>query len=363
MTAFRYRALPMRVLFGPGRLAELPAELDELGLSRALVVSTPGHRELGDRVAALIGDRAAGVHARAVMHVPSEVADAAVTAAREAEADCCVAVGGGSTVGLAKAVALADGLPVVAVPTTYAGSEMTPVWGTTEGGVKRTGRDPRVLPVSVVYDPELTLTMPPELSVVSAINALAHSAEALYAPDGSPIVSVMAEESALAAGLPRVVKDPTDVDGRSDTLYGAWLAGACLGATTMGLHHKLCHTLGGALNLPHAPTHTVVLPYVLAFNAGRAPDAMAALGRALGRPAPGAVRDLAVSLGAPTSLRELGAAREDMAGVAATAAASPYGNPRPTDEGQIADLLDRAWAGAELETGRSPAPRRAGRAQ
>ncbi len=349
MTSFRYRALPMRVVFGPGRLAELPAELDDLGLRRALVLATPGHRALAVRVAELLGGRAVGVHAEAVMHVPAGVADAAVAAAREVGADCCVAVGGGSTVGLAKAVALAEGLPVVAVPTTYAGSEMTPVWGTTSDGVKRTGRDPRVLPVAVVYDPELTLTMPPGLSVVSAVNALAHAAEALYAPDGSPVVSLMAEESAraLAAGLPRVVADPADVDGRSDTLYGAWLAGACLGATTMGLHHKLCHTLGGALNLPHAPTHTVVLPHVLAFNASHAPEAMAALGRAVGAPAPGAVRDLGAALGAPTSLRELGAAREDMAAVAATAAASPYGNPRPADERQIAALLDRAWSGAE----------------
>ena len=349
-TTFRYRALPMRVVFGPGRLAELPAELDDLGLRRALVLSTPGHRALAERVADLIGDRAAGVHAEAVMHVPAGVADAAVAAARAAGADCCVAVGGGSTVGLGKAVALADGLPVVAVPTTYAGSEMTPVWGTTEDGVKRTGRDPRVLPVAVVYDPELTLSMPPGLSVVSAVNALAHAAEALYAPDGSPVIALMAGESAraLADGLPRVVRDPADVDGRSDTLYGAWLAGACLGATTMGLHHKLCHTLGGALNLPHGPTHTVVLPHVLAFNAAHAPDAMAALSRAVGAPAGRAVRDMAASLGAPTSLRELGAARDDLPAVAATAAASPYGNPRPADERQIAELLDRAWSGAEI---------------
>lgn len=351
MTTFRYRALPMRVVFGAGTLDGLPAELDDLGLSRALVLSTPGHRALADRVADLLGDRAAGVHAEAVMHVPSEVADAAAAAARDAGADCCVAVGGGSTVGLAKAVARADGLPVVAVPTTYAGSEMTPVWGLTENGEKRTGRDPAVLPVSVVYDPELTLTMPVGLSVVSGINALAHAAEALYAPDGSPVVALMAQESvrALAEGLPGVAAAPADPDARGSALYGAWLAGACLGATTMGLHHKLCHTLGGMLNLPHAPAHTVVLPHVLAFNAGHAPDAMRALSRALGTdgsPAV-AVRDLAAGLGAPTSLQALGADREVLPAVAAAAAASPYGNPRPADEGQIAALLDRAWAGSE----------------
>lgn len=343
---FRYQALPMRVRFGAGELAALGEEIDELGLSRVLVLSTPEQAGLAHRVAELLGDRVVGVHPHAVMHVPVDVADAATTAALDAGADGCVAVGGGSTVGLGKAIALRAGLPVVAVPTTYAGSEMTPVWGLTEGGAKRTGRDPAVLPRSVVYDPELTLSLPRALTVTSAFNALAHAVEALYAPDASPIISLMAEESAraLTAGLAGLRTDDPGV--RSRLLYGAWLAGACLGATTMGLHHKLCHALGGSLDLPHAETHTVLLPHVLAFNAPAAPAAVRALNRAMGHDHPAtALRDLARALGAPTSLAELGVAREQLPPIAHQAVTGLYSNPRRVSEPDVAALLDRAHDG------------------
>jgi maleylacetate reductase len=348
---FTYHALPMRVRFGPGVLALLPDEVAALGLTRVLVLCSPEQEDTGRRVAESLGERSAGVLAEARMHVPVEVATRARDLATRLGADGCVAVGGGSAVGLGKAIALEHGLPVIAVPTTYAGSEMTPVWGLTEGGVKRTGRDPRVLPRSVLYDPELTLTLPPELSVTSGMNAIAHAVEGLYAPDRSPIVSLMAEEGtrALAAALPRVVADGADVDARAGAQYGAWLCGAVLGATTMSLHHKLCHTLGGTLDLPHAQTHTVVLPHALAYNAAAAPEAVAALSRALGgAPDPAAaLQELAGRLGAPRALRDLGMAEGDIGRIADLAVAQPYANPRPVTRSGIEALLRAAWAGEE----------------
>lgn len=347
--SFRYSALPMRVVFGAGALLGLPAEVEALGLSRVLVLCSPEQEKVGRQVAAALGERAAGVLAEARMHVPVEVAARARDLARELGADGCVAVGGGSAIGLGKAIALEHGLPVVAVPTTYAGSEMTPIWGLTESGEKRTGRDECVLPRSVLYDPELTTSLPTRLSVTSGINAIAHAVEGLYAPDASPIVSLMAEEGAraLAAALPAIVADGTDLEARAQAQYGAWLCGAVLGATTMSLHHKLCHTLGGTLDLPHAETHTVVLPHALAYNQPAAPQAVAALSRALGdAPDPArALWELAGQLGAPRSLRELGMAVDDISRVVEIALASPYANPRPLSREGIDRLLRAAWRG------------------
>lgn len=346
---FTYSALPMRVVFGAGSLAKLPDEVAALGLDRVLVLCSPEQADTGRAVAAGLGERAVGVLAQARMHVPVEIAQRAGEVATGLAAQGCVAVGGGSAIGLGKAVALEHGLPVIAVPTTYAGSEMTPVWGLTGDGQKRTGRDVRVLPRSVIYDPELTLTLPAGLSATSGMNAIAHAVEGLYAPDATPIVSLMAEEGtrALAKALPRVVADGSDLSARGEAQYGAWLCGAVLAATTMSLHHKLCHTLGGTLDLPHAQTHTVVLPHALAYNSPAVPDALEALARALGGaddPAR-ALWELAGRLGAPRSLRELGMAEDDIPRIAALAIANPYANPRPVTRAGIESLLRAAWAG------------------
>ncbi|NNN29044.1 maleylacetate reductase [Streptomyces sp. S3(2020)] len=339
----------MRVVLRPGAAeTAVPGEVERLGLRRVLVVSGPRGARTARAVADALGGDCAGLHTEARMHVPAEVADRAVAVARAAGADGCVAVGGGSAIGLGKAIALRTGLPLVAVPSTYSGSEMTPVWGLTEHGAKRTGRDPSVLPRSVVYDPELTLSLPVDLSVTSGVNALAHAAEALYAPDASPLVSLMAEEGvrAMADALPALTAAPRDLDARGRALYGAWLCGAALGATTMGLHHKLCHVLGGTYGLPHAETHTVVLPYALAYNAPAAPEAMAALGRALGTDdVPSAVRDLADGPGVPRSLAELGLAEADVAAAAQVAAEQAYPNPREVTAQGALDVLRAAYTG------------------
>ena len=348
MKDFQYQALPMRVTFGSGSLKSLPDEVRSLGLQRVLVLSTSFQEDLAREVSEQLGELSAGVHPEAEMHVPVESAHRAREVAKAAGADGYVAVGGGSTTGLGKAIALEFGAPIIAVPTTYAGSEMTPIWGLTAEGEKKTGRDPKVLPTSVIYDPELTLTLPVGMSVTSGFNAIAHAVEALYAPDGSPIISLMAEEGirALVNALPKIAENPADIEARSDALYGAWLCGATLGATTMSLHHKLCHTLGGTFNLPHAETHTVVLPYALAYNSAHAPDAIAALRRATGAQEPASyLRQLSLGLGAPASLRELGLTDNDVETVVEQATRNPYANPRPVTGDGIRALLTAALNG------------------
>jgi maleylacetate reductase len=348
---FHYMSHAQRVVFGEGAAAELAHEVGLLGASRALVLCTPGQRAEAERTAASLGHAAAGIFAGAVMHVPMSVAREARDVSTQLHADCVVAVGGGSTIGLGKAIALDSGLPVIALPTTYAGSEMTPIYGLTEGGVKKTGRDPRVLPRTVIYDPELSAGLPVGLSVTSGINAIAHAAEGLYAADGNPITDLMAQEgmAALARALPGLVH-AQDADGareaRRDALYGAWLCGAVLGNVSVALHHKLCHTLGGTFNLPHAETHTIVLPHALAYNAPAAPLALERIARALGGScAPQAVFDVARDNGAPVALRTIGMREEDLDLACELALASPYPNPRPLERSGIRQLLQDAYEG------------------
>ncbi len=352
MTPFIFQSNIPRTVFGTGSLAQLERELDLLGAKRALVLSTPEQRTIAEDIAKRLGKRCAGVFDRAVMHVPIETARAARETAGRLDADCAVAVGGGSTTGLGKAIALESSLPILAIPTTYAGSEMTPIWGITEAGVKRTGRDARVLPRTVIYDPGLTSSLPTGLSVTSAINAIAHAAEGLYAQDANPIHSLLAEEGirAIATGLPRVMAKPADLDARSDCLYGAWLCGVVLGAVGMSLHHKLCHTLGGSFNLPHAETHAVVLPHALSYNSAAVPEAMARIARALrAASAPSGVYDLAKTLGAPTALRDIGMPESGLDRVAELATTNAYWNPRPLESGAIRKLLQQAWEGRRPE--------------
>ncbi|MDN7895559.1 maleylacetate reductase [Burkholderia cepacia] len=345
---FIYQARPARVIFGAGSLDHLEREVLELGAQRALVLCTPEQRDLAQYIVERLGARAAGLYDRATMHVPIEIARDAQAFARSCGADCAIAIGGGSTIGLGKAIALESSLPILAIPTTYAGSEMTPIYGLTEGGIKRTGSDARVLPKTVIYDPALTVTLPVELSVTSGLNAIAHAAEGLYANNANPVMSLVAEEGirALARGLPGVRRNTADLGARGDALYGAWLCGMVLGNVGMALHHKLCHTLGGSFNLPHAPTHTVVLPHALAYNAAHAPDAMQRIARAIGtNDAARGLYALALDNGAPVSLKAIGMQEADLDRAADLAAANPYWNPRPIERDGLRALLQDAFDG------------------
>ncbi|MGW4908975.1 maleylacetate reductase [Streptomyces sp. NPDC004270] len=343
---FVHDTLPQRVRFASGAAEEsLAAEVAALGARRVMVIAGAAEQELADRVTA--GLPVVHRHDDVVMHVPVEVALRARAAAAERDVDALISIGGGSTTGLAKAVALTTGLPIVAVPTTYAGSEATAVWGLTEDSVKTTGTDAKVLPRAVVYDASLTLSLPVEMSVASGLNALAHCVDSMWAPRTDPIDQALAAEGvrALRAGLPLVVKDPQALDGREQALYGAYLAAVAFASAGSGLHHKICHVLGGMFNLPHAQTHAVVLPHVLAFNAPFAPDAERRLAAAFGSPsAVEGLVGLRDRLGAPRSLRDLGMPRDGVAAVAeAVVAAAPAGNPRPVTLDAITDLVRNAW--------------------
>ncbi|KRR07358.1 Maleylacetate reductase [Bradyrhizobium jicamae] len=346
--SFTFESLPCRVVFGSGTLSAAKAEVERLGGKRALVLTTPQQETEGKKLGSSLGALYAGIFSGATMHTPVEVTDQAIAAMKACGADCVVSLGGGSTTGLGKALALRTGINQLCIPTTYAGSEMTPILGETRGGLKTTVRDPAVLPETVIYDVDLTLTLPASLAATSGINAIAHAVEALYARDTNPVTSMMAEDGirALARALPAIAAEPADRTARSEALYGAWLCGVCLGTVGMALHHKLCHTLGGTFDLPHAETHTVVLPHALAYNASAAPDAMARIGRAIGAvDAAQGLYELAARLNAKLALRDIGMPESGIDKAADLAVTNAYWNPRPLERNAIRDLIARAWSG------------------
>lgn len=354
---FDYSSHPSRVVFGPGRISEVPVEVDRLGVSRVFLIADAQAKDLADDTAAGLGSRIAGRWHEVIQHVPVELAERARVAVTESSADAVVCLGGGSSTGLAKAIALSHELPILAVPTTYAGSEMTTIYGLTGGRHKQTGTSPVVLPRVVVYDPELTLGLPPTVSGPSAFNALAHSIEALWTTGCNPVTTALALEGvrAIARSLPTVMADPIDIDGRSDLLYGAYLSGIALGTTSAGLHHKLCHVLGGMFNLVHADTHAAVLPHAVAFNAPALPDEMARLADALGAPGgdpASALWDLATASSVTTNLAALGLTAEDLPEAAQRAADAITANPLPVDADALLGILQRAFAGDRPPPGR-----------
>ncbi len=355
---FIHEPLPGRIVFGAGSVAGLAQEAERLGCRRLLVLTTTGQEAQGRRMLDLLGPLGAGLFSGARMHTPIEVTEAALAVAEARDADGLVSFGGGSTTGLGKAIALRTDLPQIVIPTTYAGSEVTPILGETKNGLKTTQRSAKILPETVIYDPDLTLALPAAVSATSGLNAIAHAVEALYAKERNPIIDLMAEEGvrALVAALPAIVRDPRDAAAREKALYGAWLCGTCLGAVGMALHHKLCHTLGGSFDLPHAETHSVILPHALAFNLPFAPDARERLARVIGNEDPAAgLHALARALGAPTALRDLGMTEDAIDRAADLAAENPYWNPRPIERDALRGLITRAWRGAAPEADALPA--------
>jgi maleylacetate reductase len=345
---FTHETLPQRVVFAAGESpAAVAAEVEALGASKVMLIASDRVRELADPIAMEIP--VVLRHEEVVMHVPVEVAGRALRAATDAGADVLVSVGGGSTTGLAKAVALTTGLPIVAVPTTYAGSEATNVWGLTEGGTKTTGVDDKVLPASVVYDAGLLTTLPGGMTVASGLNAMAHCVDSMWGPRADPIDRALAQEGirALATGLPAVAGDSASVEGIEQTLYGAYLAAVAFASAGSGMHHKICHVLGGMFNLPHAQTHAVVLPYVLAFNAPHAPEAESRIAQAFGSWKAGAgLAALREVLDAPRALRDYGMPEDGIAkALGPITQAIPANNPTPVTDENLTALLKAAWAG------------------
>jgi alcohol dehydrogenase class IV len=343
--AFVYDALPGRVVFGVGSVEHLGEEVDRLGAGRVLAIAS---KRAIDGLVERLGGRWTASFTEVRQHVPVEAAARGVAAASEAGADCLVAMGGGSATGMAKAVALELQVPIVAVPTTYAGSEVTPIYGLTGPEGKRTGRDPRVLPRTVVYDPALTTGLPAEVTGPSGMNALAHCVEALYAPGANPVTSLLAEEGARALhrGLPGAVADPSDLAARSDALLGAWLAGTALASAGIGIHHQLCHLLGGAYRLPHAELHAVMLPHAVHFVTPAARPQLARLAGSLGvDDVAGGIWDLGRRLGTPASLAELGLAEAELDRAAGQAVARVVQTPRRAGVSELRALLEAAWQG------------------
>ena len=345
---FTHVTLPQRVVFAAGESpAAVAAEVEALGGSRVMLIASDREKDLADPVAAAVP--LVLRHEEIVMHVPVEVAHRARQAAGSAGADILVSVGGGSTTGLAKAVAMTTGLPIVAVPTTYAGSEATNVWGLTDGETKTTGVDDRVLPASVVYDASLLTTLPGPMTVASGLNALAHCVDSMWGPRADPIDRALAQEGirGLATGLPVVAGDPASVKGIEQTLYGAYLAAVAFASAGSGMHHKICHVLGGMFTLPHAQTHAVVLPYVLAFNAPHAPEAQARIAQAFGtHTANAGLAALRDALDAPRALRDYGMPFDGIAkALGPIRQAIPAGNPTPVTDDNLTSLLRSAWAG------------------
>jgi maleylacetate reductase len=343
MNPFVYTALPTRVIFGRGKILEAAAEAKRLGIKHPLVITT-AHQ--ADSVAQIIASTGGFPFAEAAMHTPVSVTEAALAVLKDQGCDGTIALGGGSSTGLGKAIALRTDLPQLVIPTSYAGSEMTNILGETQAGAKTTKRDSRIQPETVIYDPDLLDTLPDRFAATSGMNAIAHAVEGLYAVDGNPIVSLMAEEGirALASALPK------GKIGHDEALYGAWLCGTVLGSAAMALHHKLCHVLGGTFDLPHAETHTVILPHATSYNAPGSPEAMERIKRALGAThAAGGLHDLAKGLHAPLTLKDLGMPESGLDRAAEIAAANPYSNPTPIERAAIRKLLDDAFHGRRPE--------------
>ena len=346
--SFVHDALPARVVFGQGTLRLLPEETERLGLERVLVISTAEQKAQANEIAARLGNRTARIFPGAVMHTPVDVTDEALAIAMDRRADGIVAIGGGSAIGLSKAIALRTDLPQIVIPTTYAGSEATPILGETNKGEKTTLRSMKILPETILYDVNLSIGLPVPMSMTSGLNAMAHAAEALYSPDRNPLVDLMAEAglAAMIEALPQIRTRSDDIEGRSAALYGAWMCGSCLGSVGMALHHKICHTLGGAFGLPHAEMHAIMLPHSLAYNLVVLPEVRGKLARLFKHVDPiKALENFARGLGVPRALRDIGMPEEGIEQAADLAVKRPYPNPRPIEREAVREMLARAWAG------------------
>lgn len=351
MDAFIYEALPHNVYFGSGKYGDIKSILSKYGYNSAVILTTPNRISMAQILASTLDNVSVEIYPYARMHVPIDIVDDAIEFVSQKGVNCCIALGGGSAIGLAKAIALRTTLPVVAIPTTYSGSEMTPIYGYTEKSIKVTGRDPSVLPKVVVYDPMLTLTLPKNISACSGMNAMAHSIEALYAKDKNPLITLAAIESikALREALPNIIVDSSDIIAREKATYGSWLAGMCLGSVGMAIHHKICHVLGGKYDLPHAQSHAIMLPYSVQYNRHADVEAMDKLAEVFevnSRDNLGlSIFKFNQSVGITSTLKDIGLPESGIKEVARSVCESSYYNPRSYDYDELEQLLRKAYLG------------------
>lgn len=353
MDSFVHDLKSSRVVFGAGTVSQVPNEIKRFNTSSPLFLSTPRGLPRTQMLSELCSNadiKPAGSYHGAVMHTPTAVTLEAMAYLQNVAADCIVSIGGGSVIGLGKALSIRTGLPHLCIPTTYSGSEMTPILGETDNGEKVTRSDLKILPATVIYDVDLTMTLPTATCTTSGINAMAHAIEALYAANTTPIVTLMALEGikALAEALPKILSNGSSKDARERALYGAWLCGTCLGNSSMGIHHKLCHMLGGSYGLPHSETHTILLPHSLAYNAPAIPRQMELLAPVFPGSDGHAVKGLNLlleQLGAPRALKDFGLKGSDLDNATRKALSARYPNPRQLQAEGIRELLGRAWAG------------------
>ena len=350
MERFVHIGLPGRVVYGPGAISTLREEIGRLGVARVMICCTPGRRVVAEELAGRSRGQIAAVCAEARPHVPVEVVAVAREAARQAAADGLVAYGGGSAIGLAKMIAHSADIPIIAVPTTFSGSESTNLEGMLEDGVKRLHQSERMLPSTIIYDPELVRGLPREVAIPSGFNAIAHAVEAFYSSGANPFASLLAEEGLgmMARALEHLVADPRSLDAWGLGLRAAWLCGQPIVSAGIALHHKAAHVVGGSWGLSHADTHTALLPHAIAYNADAAPDAMTRISRALGtadtHPAK-SMFDLMERVGAPVALRDLGFPEAGIEQAVAMILAAPCENPRPLAAQPLRTMLENAWRG------------------
>ncbi len=354
MEAFAYVGYPCRIIFGPGKVATLTDEVNHLGAASVMFCCTPGREGRVRQITETLDGRNVQVSPIANSIVSEDLVVEGRRQAREFGTDCLVAVGGGSALGLAKSIALELGIPIVAIPTTYSGSETSELQGMFEDGKRVLKRSSRMQPKTIIYDPELSVDLPLETSLLSAINSMAHAACSFFGRNPNPVTALFAEEGLRAMGnaLPRVADNPRDVDARGDALYGAWLCGSTLNSAGTVLHHKICHVLGGYFRMPHAAAHTIILPHSVGYNRDAAPAAMKRIARAFGdenSDAAGAIFDLLTRIGAPTALKSIGMSRDDLAKAAKLVTTNPYFNPRPIEYQPVRELLENAWFGRRPE--------------
>ncbi|MGC1464750.1 MAG: maleylacetate reductase [Pseudolabrys sp.] len=343
---FDYLTPKTRIVFGNGRVRELPAEVRRVNMSRVLVLCSKGRKELATSISAGLGEASAGICDEALPNMPRAAFDVVMQTLAARKADGFVAVGGGSSVGLAKAVSVASQVPFIAVVTTLSGSEMSQKWALGRGLGRAGGNDERALPVAVIYDPELVAGLPPHVVAASGLNAIAHAVESLYGRETNPVVQTLCEEAIgrLSKSLPKIIAGPGSVDDCNEALYGAWLAGTF--RATIAIHHVIAQQVRQLFDLDHAKTHAVVLPYALAFNAPAIPHVMGRLQRALGAAHPSqALFDLNVQLGLPTSLVELGMSKDQLPDAVDVVMQVACHNPRPFSRSDVAAILDQALAG------------------